>query len=159
MKSWLFQGMLTAAIALPALSGAARAGGTDDYGCSKTTLQGEYAFGGTNYTSLQVFNGIKVFDGNGHLTQQDYLGNTTPPTFSQPGQETGTYTVNPDCTGSMMIAGPSSRVINILFVISDGGRHIHEVVSQFIPSAQIGPVPVQTSADDWKVGSEQNQQQ
>jgi len=155
MKSRLFQGMLTAAIALPALSGAAWAGGTNDYGCSNATLQGEYAFGGTNYTTLEVFNGIKVFYGNGHLTQRDYLGNTTPPEFAPPGQETGTYTVNPDCTGSMVITTPS-LLINILFVISDGGRHIHEVVSQLTPTGAPGPVPTQTSADDWKVASEQN---
>ena len=72
MKSWLFQGMLTAAIALPALSGVARAGGTDDYGCSNATLKGEYAFGVTNLTIPQVVAGIKVFDGNGNLTQRDY---------------------------------------------------------------------------------------
>jgi hypothetical protein len=41
MKNWLFQGMLTAAIAVPALSGAARAGGADDYGCSNATLNGK----------------------------------------------------------------------------------------------------------------------
>jgi hypothetical protein len=155
MKNWLFQGMLTAAIALPALSGAALAGGTDDFGCSNATLQGEYAFGGTNYTTLEVFNGIKVFYGNGNLTQRDYLGNTTPPEFAPAGTETGTYTVNPDCTGSMVITTPS-LLINILFVISDGGSHIHEVVSQLTPAGAPGPVPTQTSADDWKVASEQH---
>ena len=161
MKSWLSGGMLAVAVALPALSGAAWAGGGDDYGCSNATLNGEYAFGGTNYTnytSLQVFTGIKVFDGNGNLTQRDYLGDTTPPEFASPGQETGTYTVNSDCTGSMMITTPS-LVANILFVISDGGRHIHEVVSQLTPQGSPGPVPTQTSADDWKVASEQDQQQ
>jgi hypothetical protein len=155
MKSRLFQGMLTAAIALPALSGAALAGGTDDYGCSNATLQGEYAFGGTNYTSLEVFNGIKVFDGNGKLKQRDYLGSTAPPEFAPPGQETGAYTVNSDCTGSMVIT-TSSLVVNVLFVISDGGRHIHEVVSQLTPAGAPGPAPAQTSADDWKVASEQH---
>jgi hypothetical protein len=152
MKKWLSETTPLAAIALLALSGAAWAGGSDDFGCSNATLKGEYAFGGTNYTLFEVFNGIKVFDGHGNLTQRDYLGNSSPPEFSPPGQETGTYTVNPDCTGSMVIAGPSSRVINVLFVISDGGRHIHEVVSQLTPSASA--VPDQTSADDWKVASE-----
>ena len=103
MKSWLFQGMLTAAIALPALSGAAWAGGSDDYGCSNGTLKGEYAFGVTNLTIPQVVAGIKVFDGNGNLTQRDYIGNSVPAEFAPPGQERGTYTVNPDCTGSMVI--------------------------------------------------------
>jgi hypothetical protein len=54
----------------------------------------------------------------------------------------------------MVITTPS-LLINILFVISDGGRHIHEVVSSLTPAGAPGPVPTQTSADDWKVASEQ----
>ena len=81
--------------------------------------------------------------------------------FAPKGQEEGTYTVNSDCTGSMVInlSAPvpmgSTGVINIMFVISDGGRHIHEVVSQFTPPFASEPTPVQTSADDWKVAPEQ----
>jgi hypothetical protein len=175
MKRWLSKGTLAAAIVLPALSGAAWAGGTDDFGCSKATLRGEYAFGVTSYTPPNlpdgppaVVAGIKVFDGKGNLTQRDYRGdNLAGDDFSPPGQETGTYEVNPDCTGSMVInlnvphvpAGLSSGVINIKFVISDGGRHIHEVVAKFFPpfSSASVPVPTQTSADDWKVASEQDE--
>jgi hypothetical protein len=113
----------------------------------------------------RVVAGIKVFDGNGNLTQRDYIGNSVPAEFAPPGQEQGTYLVNPDCTGSMVInlnvpgAPPPNGVIQILFVISDGGRHIHEVVSSQTPPGSTEPVPVQTSADDWKVASEQDQQQ
>src|SRR6202008_1295650 len=166
MKSCFWKGMLAAVIALPALGGAAWAGGTDDFGCSNATLKGEYAFGVTNYTPApppspppptEVVTGIKVFDGQGNLTQR-FAGDD----FAPPGQEKGTYQVNSDCTDSMVInlnvpnvpAGLSSGVINIKFVISDGGRHIHEVVSQFTPPFQSAPVPTQTSADDWKVASE-----
>ena len=46
-------------------------------------------------------------------------------------------------------------VAKILFVISDGGRHIDEVVSEFTPPGASGPVSNQSSADDWKVASEQ----
>jgi hypothetical protein len=162
MQTWLWRRMLLAAIALPALGGAVRA---DDYGCSNATLKGEYAFGVTSYTPNyppNVVAGIKVFDGKGNLTQRDYGGDSVPADFAPQGQERGTYTVNSDCTGSMVInlnvpgvpAGTSSGVINILFVISDGGRHVHEVVSQFTPPASSGPEPTQTSADDWKVASE-----
>jgi len=160
MKRRLTKGTLLAAIALPALSGVARAGGTDDYGCSNATLKGEYAFGVTNLTIPQVVAGIKVFDGNGNLTQRDYIGDSVPAEFAPKGQERGTYTVNPDCTGSMVInlnvpgAPPPNGVIQILFVISDGGRHIHEVVSQLTPPFSSAPEPVQTSADDWKVASD-----
>jgi hypothetical protein len=83
--------------------------------------------------------------------------------FAPRGQEKGAYTVNSDCTGSMVINlnAPvpmgSTGVINIMFVISDGGRHIHEVVSEFTPpGSTTGPVPTQTSADDWKVASEKD---
>ncbi|MBV8934540.1 MAG: hypothetical protein JO320_21505 [Alphaproteobacteria bacterium] len=171
MQRWLSKGILAAMIGLPALSGAAWAGGTDDFGCSNATLKGEYAFGVTVYTpapppspppATVVVTGIKVFDGRGNLTQRDYRGdNLAGDDFSPPGQETGTYKVNSDCTGSMVVnlnvphvpAGLSSGEIWIKFVISDGGRHIHEVVSQLIPPFQSAPVPTQTSADDWKVSS------
>ena len=53
-------------------------------------------------------------------------------------------------------AGTSSGVINILFVISDGGRHIHEVVSQFTPPGSSTPEPNHISADDWKVTSDRS---
>ena len=165
MKRWLWRGMPAVVIALSALSGVARAGGSDDFGCSNATLKGEYAFGVTNFTIPQVVAGIKVFDGNGNLTQRDYIGDSSPAEFAPEGREKGYYTVNSNCTGSMVInlnvppsllpSGTSTGVINILFVISDGGRHIHEVVSQFTPPGAMGPQAVQTGADDWKVASEQ----
>jgi hypothetical protein len=167
MRSWFWQGTLAAVIALPALSTAAQA--QSDGGCSNATLTGEYAFAVTAYTPPglpngppQVVTGIKFFDGNGNLTQRDFIGDS----FRTRGQtefstgETGTYEVRPDCTGSMVITVPvpglSSGTIWIEFVISNGGRHIHEVVSKFIPPTPPGvphtAQPTQTSADDWKVG-------
>ena len=86
------------AIAVPALSAVARADG-----CTNATLKGEYAFGATAFPGPHVVAGIKVFDGSGNLTQRDYQGNATPAEFAPPGQERGTYAVNPDCTGSMVI--------------------------------------------------------
>jgi hypothetical protein len=157
---WLSRVAPIASLASLALIGAARA----DFVCSNATLKGEYAFGVTNLTARQVVAGIKVFNGRGGLTQRDYQGNSVPPDFSPPGQETGTYIVDPDCTGSMVInlnvSGGGGGQIKILFVISDGGRHIHEVVSELTPPFASGPVPVQTSADDWKVApaSEQDNQ-
>jgi hypothetical protein len=167
MTSSLLRGTLAAMIALPALSSAAQAGGTDDYGCSNATLKGEYAFGVTNYTLPQVVAGIKIFDGNGNFSQRDYIGDSlrtmNQKDFAPKGQEKGTYTVNSDCTGSMVINlnAPvpmgSTGVIHIMFVISDGGRHIHEVVSEFTPpGSTTGPVPTQTSADDWKIASDRH---
>jgi hypothetical protein len=157
--------MLAAAIALSALSGVAQAEGTDDFGCSNASLKGEYAFGVTNYLLPQVVAGIKIFDGHGNFSQRDYIGDSlrtmNQKDFAPKGQEKGTYAVNSDCTGSMVINlnAPvpmgSTGVINIMFVISDGGRHIHEVVSEFTPpGSTTGPAPTQTSADDWKVATD-----
>ena len=81
---------------------------------------------------ILVFEGIKRFDGNGNLTQRDFAPGR-PPEFSAPGTEFGTYTVNPNCTGSVDITivppmcpmGTSGDgEIKALIVISDGGRHI-----------------------------------
>jgi hypothetical protein len=151
------------AIAVPALSGVARADG-----CSNATLKGEYAFGGTAYappSSIGVFEGVVVFDGNGNFTQRDYVGNNNAgPDFAPPGQEKGTYTVDPDCTGSatLNLNAPvpmgSTGVILVKLVISDGGRHVHQVVSEYTPPGSNGPVPIQTSVDIWKVAPEQDSQ-
>jgi hypothetical protein len=139
-------------------------------GCSNATLKGLYAFGVTAYTPAgqpngppQVVAGIKDFDGNGHFTQRDYLGDslrTMGQTDFSTG-ETGTYAVNSNCTGSAVLnlnvpgSPPGTGVIKFMFVISNGGRHIHEVVSEFIPPFSTAQ-PTQTSADDWKVELEQD---
>jgi hypothetical protein len=105
MNSWGFKRILAATIALPALSGTAWAGASDDFGCSNATLKGEYAFGVTAYTPPglpngppEVVTGIEVFDGQGNFTQRDYSGDSLrtqgQTDFSPKGQETGTYIVN-----------------------------------------------------------------
>jgi len=159
MKSWLWKGTLAAAIALPVLSGVA---GAADLGCSTATLKGEYAFAVTAYTPPglpngppQVVAGIEVFDGKGRFTQRDYIGDSLrtmgQTDFAPQGQENGTYTVNPDCTGSMVInlnvpvPSGSTGVIQTVFVISDGGRHVHDVVAEFVPPGFTEPQPTQTS--------------
>ena len=111
--------------------------------------------------------GIELFDGKGHFTQRDYQGDSLrtrgQADFSPKGQETGTYTVNPDCTGSMVInlnvpnTPPPRGVIKTVFVISDGGRHLHDVVAEFTPPGFTEPQPTQTSSDAWKVASEKDQ--
>jgi hypothetical protein len=166
MKTWFHKGVLRAAIVLLALSGVARAQSNDNDGCTNATLKGDYAFTVTKFTLPRVVVGIKTFDGKGQFTQEDYIGDslrTTGQTAFAMG-ETGTYTVNPDCTGSAEIhlnvpgvpPGTSHGVIKIVSVISGGGRAFHEVVAEFTPPGATQPVPTQARADDWKVGSEQD---
>jgi hypothetical protein len=69
MKRWLWVGVMATVIAMPALSGVARAGGTADYGYSIATLKDK-----------------------GNLTQRDYQGNNSARlNFALPEQETGAY--------------------------------------------------------------------
>ena len=83
MKSRSWKEMLAAAIILPALSGAAWAGGSDDLGCSNATLKGDYAFSVLTIVAASppgpgVVVGLGTFDGRGGFKQIDYPGNGVP---------------------------------------------------------------------------------
>jgi hypothetical protein len=181
MKSWLWKGMFAAVISLPALSGVARsqstdnlpalsgvarAQSTDNDGCTNATLRGDYAFSVIDFILPQVVVGIGRFDGKGGFTQVDYIGDSlrTTGAITFRGGETGSYTVNPDCTGSQEIklnvpgvpTGTSHGVIENMFVISGGGRSIHGVVAEVTPPGATQPVRTQTRVDFWKVGLEQD---
>jgi hypothetical protein len=81
MKPWLWVGLMATAIAVPALSGVARAG------CSNATLNGEYAFGVTNFVGPQVVAGIKFFDGRGTLTSVITKATPLPPSSHRQGRK------------------------------------------------------------------------
>jgi hypothetical protein len=166
MKSWVWKGMLAAAIALPALSGAAREQRTDNDGCSNATLQGDYAFSVLSIFPApgNVVVGIGRFDGKGGFAQIDYPGDRlrTAGTLDFRTGQTGSYSVNPDCTGSQEIdlnvptvpPGTSHGVIHNAFVISNGGRSIHGVVAEVTSPGATSPAPSLTRVDFWKVDSE-----
>ncbi len=141
------------------MSGAARAG------CSDSTLRGDYAFtvhgvslsaDGTTTTGLIDGVGVATFDGDGSLTQQDFIvRNGTQAPGGPPNAsgfhtgETGTYSVNDDCTGTTdIILGPGNERSNAL-VISADGRKLHAVVV----SALVGgsPALLQVHADYEKI--------
>src|SRR2546423_11064114 len=100
MKDWLWRGALAAAIVFPALSGIARA-----ESCTNATLKGDYAFSVVDFTTPLVVVGIGTFDGKGGFSQVDYRGDSlrTMNARDFAGGETGSYAVNPDCTGSQLI--------------------------------------------------------
>jgi hypothetical protein len=164
MKNWLWQGMLATVIAVPALSGAARAGGSDDFACSNATLRGDYAFaiegqtlGIVDTPNNQLLpapisvNGVAMtwFDGKGGLSQVDYVmkgGTKRPGNGADNGfdsGETGTYQIFPDCTGTFQVDFGTQNYLVTRFVVA--GRSltgqastIHTVVSeQHVP----GPPP------------------
>lgn len=109
--------------------------------CSDRTLSGDYGFTieGTILDANLPIRGLALqhYDGRGHITQVDHVvdGGYPPPAEWTSG--TGTYIVNPDCTGSAVIISPSSAPpgsseppppLNIHFVIVDHGRQIKQVV-------------------------------
>jgi hypothetical protein len=178
MKALLWKGLLTAAIALLALTGSARA--QDHDGCSNATLKGDYA----STISGQIFipNGPTIqregidlvhFDGAGHFSQVDFVlssPNAGPPPGVSPtdpvsgfhNEETGSYTVNADCTGHFEIDFPSitaptgatikGAVIQAKFVLSNHGRDIHALVTSLTPPGLPGPVPALIRSEGHKLG-------
>jgi hypothetical protein len=86
----------------------------------------------------------------------------TDPTTGFHINETGGYTVKPDCTGTATINFPSpgpglsGAVIQVMFVLGNHGRTIHEIVSSLTPPGPTGKqvaVPANIHANGEKVGS------
>jgi hypothetical protein len=131
---------------LAAVAGLLAATGTAYAGCTDATIRGDYAFtvhgnglASDGITSIGRFDGVGVisFDGKGNLVQEDFvLGNGAKlpgATFNPSGfatNETGTYSVNPDCTGTAVIDLAPGNQLTLAVVISKAARTIHTVVSE-----------------------------
>ena len=156
-------------------SDASRIGGIAGH-CRNATLKGD--FGSTilgtspnpdGTTSPLKGVAIAEFDGRGKFTQRDFVmtgGLPEPGTgdaqtgFSFSNGETGTYTVNPDCTGSAELhlnapapSGLSGGVIKLMFIITNNGLASHAVVSEFTAPFTAAPTLNTTSSDFWKLGN------
>ena len=101
--------------------------------CSNRTLSGDYGFTleGTILGPNIPLRGVVMvhYDGNGHFTQVDHIidGGTPPSQEWAPG--TGTYSVNPDCTGSGVINSSSAQgPLYVHFVVVNNGKQINQVV-------------------------------
>ena len=141
----------------------------DSHHCSSATIKGDYAFrvSGEAFTAagLVYRDGIALthFDGHHSLTQDDYvLANGVPvpgPTASNGfhTDETGTYSVNEDCTGEAEInfptppAGTSGAVIKLFFVISEDGRQLNTIVTSLTPPNSTEALPANIHSDAVRV--------
>ncbi|MBV9267333.1 MAG: hypothetical protein JO061_14270 [Acidobacteriaceae bacterium] len=147
---------------------------SDHDGCSNETLRGDYGFriSGNilNSAGTPVVNreGVAMthFDGRGGLTQVDFvIANGIPqkapadPVTGFHIDEWGTYTVNSDCTGSAVIHfpvppnGSSGAELELMFVLSQGGRTIHTIVTKLTPPNTTTAVPVSIHSDAEKLQS------
>lgn len=165
LRRWLWVGVV---IAVSALGGVAQAGGSDDLGCSNATLNGDYAFSvltifATSPPGPGVVVGLAMFDGRGGFTQIDYPGNGGTDLGLDKNfrtGQTGSYTVNRNCTGFITIdLGATVGTVTNAFVISNGGRSIHAVIAAFTAPNGALVTPLQSRIDFWEVASEENQQQ
>src|SRR5215469_343945 len=117
-------------------SGAPAMAQPDDEQCSRQTLFGDYGFAaegvllpepGVSLTFRSV--GMAHFDGKGNLTwvERTVINGTLPP----PGwtEASGSYTVNPNCTGTAVVNTPNSLVpLNLSFVVVRQGKEVHTVL-------------------------------
>ena len=103
--------------------------------CNNLTIKGTYAF--TIHGTVFLPNGFTLlidglakptFDGNGNSTQLDAVAanGNVPPGWRV---STGTYSVNPDCTGTFTVTNGDRPPINGQFIIAQSGNTIREMVT------------------------------
>ena len=172
MKTVLSQLIAIAAIALVAIGARAQTYGG---ACANPTLLGNYSFRISGEVFVPKSNNIAAyrdgvamtyFDGNGGLSQVDWVVANGDPIrgpkneYGFHDKETGWYRVNPDCTGEAEIDfptpphGTSGAIIKLKFVIGDGGRTLHAIVSSLTPANTTTPVPANIHSDAVRVGGD-----
>ena len=104
-------------------------------GCSNATLKGTFAEKDTGFipnpppANPSLFAGVNLdtFDGKGTITA---IGFATVDGNGAPQTEIGTYTVNPDCTGTYTVQiNPGAITAHAFFVIDESGDELQIIVS------------------------------
>jgi hypothetical protein len=112
----------------------------DDQTCSNRTLSGDYG----NFNSEGVLIGtpglpqeaqfrsvgVYHFDGNGNFTGVEHTVINGTPLELDWTANSGTYSVNSNCTGTMVLNTPNSPVpLSLFFVVVRQGREFHTVLN------------------------------
>jgi hypothetical protein len=136
MKALFYRGILSAAAACLSIANAslAQAGS-----CSDASLHGKYGqsiageFLGAPGGAVPQ-NGVAMtdFDGHGGLTQVDYVVINGSPTGTGFQSETGTYSVNSDCTGTLTFEYSDGTQITLQLVVVNHGNEFRTVVSKLV---------------------------
>ena len=130
-RSTIAQTFTIAAVTALALGIAPTAKADNNKGCSNATLKGTFAHMANGFITAPPAMagplagvGTDIFDGNGGITAStatlNINGNVVPLTA------TGTYKVNPDCTGTYTITGQGGTT-RLALVIADNGNEIQAV--------------------------------
>jgi len=104
--------------------------------CSNGTLSGSYGSKSEGVLlpapSLSLeFRAVTLtrFDGRGNLTWLEHAVVNGEPTQAGWAEASGTYAVNPDCTGTMVVNSPNSPVpLSLAFVVVNRGREVRAVL-------------------------------
>jgi hypothetical protein len=132
-NSLLGTAILSSALAVGLFASTTVAQASEHKECSNATLRGGFGFTstGTLLTTPAPFAGPyaevgrQTFDGHGNTAAAANIsanGNIVPITLQ------GTYTVGPDCTGSMTLAvSPLDITVNLYFVIDGDGEQLRTI--------------------------------
>jgi hypothetical protein len=146
MKALFYTGMVTAAAACLSIGSASLAQAES---CSDASLNGKYGqtIAGEFLPGPGVVwpqNGVAMtdFDGHGGLTQVDYVVINGVPTGSGFQSETGTYSVNSDCTGTLTFQYSDGTQITLQLVVVDHGNEFRTVVSKLVLGGKVQAVNI-----------------
>lgn len=118
--------------------GLVSAASAENRACTNATLRGSFGYSSTG-TLLDTYVpepfagpfaevGTQIFDGNGGTSATATLssnGNIVPITV------TGTYSVNPDCTGTMTLdISPFGATVHVNFVIDKNGNAFQAIETE-----------------------------
>jgi len=126
--------VFTIAAALTLALGIAPTVQASDKGCTNNTLRGSYAQTGSGVITAPPDQagpfanvGTLIFDGNGGLTGALVASSNGS---SSPATETGTYTVNSDCTGTYTVQiAPFGITSQAFFAIDTNGDELEIIVT------------------------------
>jgi hypothetical protein len=120
----------------------AQSAGTEYLGCSNATLIGNYAFQITGQILAPAPAAgpvagvaLTLFDGNGNLTQVDNVVHNGVAPIEDWRPATGTYTVNPNCTGTFTFTPQPTNpadggpALTLHFVVTRDGSQIRTTVT------------------------------
>jgi hypothetical protein len=113
--------------------------------CSNWTLRGDYGSAIDGAIVLPspapslLLRGLVMqhFDGRGNFSQVDFITLNGVPEGSDWRPATGTYEVNPDCTGTAVINFDDGRSLHTRLLVVDGGRQVMGIV-EGIATGSIG---------------------
>lgn len=140
LKHWVGVAGLVAACGVVALASVpgGRSGGAaqESARCTDRTIRGDYGFSiegtilaGTPNAFLLRGVAMTRFDGEGNLSQVDFTTRNGVPMSADWRPATGTYVVNPDCTGTAeIVQSDGTPTVRLRLVVVDHGREIRTVV-------------------------------